>query len=215
MLEKNHRFRIDDDSELFNKWFDFSFNSIKKRKTIDDKLTEKKIKNNYNYLTPTKSTAMKRLPTHSYNHFFQNQKQNLLYKFKDSESSKNMVNIKVNYNYNYGLSTQQKVSRKNSFLLPLLNKKNNSNAIINNEVNGFRRKHRKSVDLRNSNSIIVSQMNTNKNINENNHIIIDQKQNNNDDSNFNLGNINKEPTNIYKSKVSSCKQVRIRNYSNF
>ena len=215
LLEKNHRFRIDDDSELFNKWFDFSFNSIKKRKTIDDKLTEKKIKNNYNYLTPTKSTAMKRLPTHSYNHFFQNQKQNLLYKFKDSESSKNMVNIKVNYNYNYGLSTQQKVSRKNSFLLPLLNKKNNSNAIINNEVNGFRRKHRKSVDLRNSNSIIVSQMNTNKNINENNHIIIDQKQNNYDDSNFNLGNINKEPTNIYKSKVSSCKQVRIRKYSNF
>ena len=32
MLEKNHRFRIDDDSELFNKWFDF--NPIKKTSTI-------------------------------------------------------------------------------------------------------------------------------------------------------------------------------------
>ena len=32
MLEKNHRFRIDDDCELFNKWLDF--NPIRKTSTI-------------------------------------------------------------------------------------------------------------------------------------------------------------------------------------
>ena len=37
LLEKNHRFRIDDDSDLFNKWFDYSPKTIKKKKTIDDK----------------------------------------------------------------------------------------------------------------------------------------------------------------------------------
>lgn len=31
LLEKNHRFRIDDDSELFNKWFDYSETFIKKK----------------------------------------------------------------------------------------------------------------------------------------------------------------------------------------
>ena len=145
LLEKNHRFRIDDDSELFNKWFDFSYNYIKKKKTIDDKHTKKKNENHYNYLTPTKSTVLKRLPTHSYNNFYQNQKQNLVSKFKEAESSNNIINIKINNNNN-GLSTQQKVLRKNSLLLPLLNKKNNTNLTINNEVNGFRKKHRKSVD---------------------------------------------------------------------
>ena len=58
MLEKNHRFRIDDDSELFNKWFDYSYNYIQKKKTIDDTHPKKKSENHFNYLTPTKSTAL-------------------------------------------------------------------------------------------------------------------------------------------------------------
>ena len=216
LLEKNHRFRIDDDSELFNKWFDFSYNNIKKKKTIDDKHTKKKNENHYNYLTPTKSTVLKRLPTHSYNNFYQNQKQNLVSKFKDAESSNNIINIKINNNNN-GLSTQQKVLRKNSLLLPLLNKKNNTNLTINNEVNGFRKKHRKSVDQRNSN-ISINQINANKNVNENNNIIIEKKENDNEDNNNNLEDIkddNNESKSIYKAKVNSCKQVRIRKYSNF
>jgi serine/threonine protein kinase len=216
LLEKNHRFRIDDDSELFNKWFDFSYNNIKKKKTIDDKHTKKKNENHYNYLTPTKSTVLKRLPTHSYNNFYQNQKQNLVSKFKDAESSNNIINIKINNNNN-GLSTQQKVLRKNSLLLPLLNKKNNTNLTINNEVNGFRKKHRKSVDQRNSN-ISINQINANKNVNENNNIIIEKKENDNEDNNNNLEDIkddNNELKSIYKAKVNSCKQVRIRKYSNF
>ena len=216
LLEKNHRFRIDDDSELFNKWFDFSYNNIKKKKTIDDKHIKKKNENHYNYLTPTKSTVLKRLPTHSYNNFYQNQKQNLVSKFKEAESSNNIINIKINNNNN-GLSTQQKVLRKNSLFLPLLNKKNNTNLTINNEANGFRKKHRKSVDQRNSN-ISINQINTNKNVNENYNIIVEKKENDNEYNNNNLEDIkddNNESKSIYKAKVNSCKQVRIRKYSNF
>ena len=215
LLEKNHRFRIDDDSEFFNKWFDYSSKNIKKKKTLDDKDTKKKNENHFNYLTPTKSTNMKRLPTHSYSNFYPNQKQNLINKFKDSENSNYMINIKVKSNNNYELSSKQKVLRKNSLLLPLLNKKHNANLSINNEVNGFRRKHRKSVDQRNSN-ISINQMNSNKNIN----IIAEKKYNHNDDCNYyyfeNIKDYNNSDVkSIYKSKVNSCKHVRIRKYSNF
>ena len=215
LLEKNHRFRIDDDSEFFNKWFDYSYKNIKKKKTLDDKDTKKKNENHFNYLTPTKSTNMKRLPTHSYSNFYPNQKQNLINKFKDSENSNYMINIKVKSNNNYELSSKQKVLRKNSLLLPLLNKKHNANLSINNEVNGFRRKHRKSVDQRNSN-ISINQMNSNKNIN----IIAEKKYNHNDDCNYyyfeNIKDYNNSDVkSIYKSKVNSCKHVRIRKYSNF
>ena len=210
LLEKNHRFRIDDDSELFNKWFEYSQIFIKKKKTIDDRHSKKKIENHCNYLTPTKSTTLKRLPTHSYNNFYQNQKQNLLNKFKDCNSN-NIMQIKVNNNNNYCLNTQQKVMRKNSLLLPLLNKKN-SNCTINNEINCFRRQHRKSVDQKKSN-ISISQMNSNINININNNnkennIIVEQKENN---TNENFENCeDKEIKTIYKSKVNSCKQVRTK-----
>ena len=206
LLEKNHRFRIDDDSELFNKWFEYSPTFIKKKKTIDDRHSKKKIENHCNYLTPTKSTALKRLPTHSYNNFYQNQKQNLLNKFKDFNSN-DIMQIKVNNNNNYCLSTQQKVMRKNSLLLPLLNKKNN-NCTINNEINCFRRQHRKSVDQKKSN-ISISQMNSNiNNNNKENNIIVEQKENNVDDNFENCED--KEIKTIYKSKVNSCKQVRIK-----
>ena len=206
LLEKNHRFRTDDDSELFNKWFEYSPTFIKKKKTIDDRHSKKKIENHCNYLTPTKSTALKRLPTHSYNNFYQNQKQNLLNKFKDFNSN-DIMQIKVNNNNNYCLSTQQKVMRKNSLLLPLLNKKNN-NCTINNEINCFRRQHRKSVDQKKSN-ISISQMNSNiNNNNKENNIIVEQKENNVDDNFENCED--KEIKTIYKSKVNSCKQVRIK-----
>ena len=147
LLEKNHRFRIDDDSDLFNKWFDYSPKAIKKKKTIDDKHSQKKSENHCNYLTPTKSTALKRLPTHSYNSFYQIQKQNLLSKFKDSENINNTINIKVNNNNNnIDINNYQKQLNKNSLYLPLLNKKNNNNFTINNEINSFRRPHKKSVE---------------------------------------------------------------------
>ena len=173
-------------------------------------IQKKKIENHCNYLTPTKSTTLKRLPTHSYNNFYQNQKQNLLNKFKDCNSN-NIMQIKVNNNNNYCLNTQQKVMRKNSLLLPLLNKKN-SNCTINNEINCFRRQHRKSVDQKKSN-ISISQMNSNINININNNnkennIIVEQKENN---TNENFENCeDKEIKTIYKSKVNSCKQVRTK-----
>jgi calcium-dependent protein kinase len=117
LLEKNHRFRIDDDSELFNKWFDYSETFIKKKKTIDDRVTKKKKENRFNYLTPTKSTTLKRLPTHSSNNFYQSQKQNLLNKFKNS--SNNIVHINLNNNNNVTdnyLSPQKKKKKKNILL---------------------------------------------------------------------------------------------------
>ena len=220
LLEKNHRFRIDDDSELFNKWFEYSQNFIKKKKTIDERHLKKKNENHCNYLTPTKSTTLKRLPTHSYNHFFQNQKQkqNLLNRFKDCGNSNDLMQLKINNNNNniYCINSQQKVLRKNSFILPLLNKKNNNCTINNNEVNCFRRQHRKSVDQRKTN-ISISQINSNMNININNNnkdnIISEKKEINNDESNENNENSEeKETKSIYKSKVQSCKQVRTKKF---
>ena len=207
LLEKNYRFRIDDDSELFNKWFDYSLNTIKKKKTIDEKHSKKKLDSHCNYLTPTKSTTLKRLPTHSYNNFYQNQKQNLNNKFKESD---NTINIKVNSNNNYELYIQQKVTRKNSLILPLLKKKNSSNLSINNEINGFRRPHRKSVEQKQINMPIYQNNSNNKNNNNNDNIIIEQSEKNNDNDSSENSKENYESKSIYKTKMNSCKQVRIK-----
>ena len=64
----------------------------RKKKTMDDKIIKRKTENHFNYLTPTKSTALKRLPTHSYNNFYQIQKQNLMSKFKDNNGSNKNCN---------------------------------------------------------------------------------------------------------------------------
>ena len=195
MLEKNYRFRIDDDSDLFNKWFDYTGPAIKRKKTLDDKTIKKKTENTFNYLTPTKSTSLKRLPTHSYNNYNKNQKQtNLMSKFKEIG---NNTNIKSNTNIP---KFSQIIERKNSQLLPLISKKNNT---INNEVNGFRKQHRKSVEPKEANTSIFQ-------INKNKSGIKEQKDDIKNDifDNINIEEDNKEIKQIYK--MSSCKQVRLK-----
>ena len=195
MLEKNYRFRIDDNSDLFNKWFDYTPPVIKRKKTLDDKNVKKKTENTFNYLTPTKSTSLKRLPTHSYNNYNKNQKQtNLMSKFKDIG---NNTNIKSNTNIP---KFSQIIERKNSQLLPLISKKNNT---INNEVNGFRKQHRKSVEPKEANTSIFQ-------INKNKSGIKEQKDDIKNDifDNINIEEDNKEIKQIYK--MSSCKQVRLK-----
>ena len=195
MLEKNYRFRIDDDSDLFNKWFDYTGPVIKRKKTLDDKTIKKKTENTFNYLTPTKSTSLKRLPTHSYNNYNKNQKQtNLMSKFKEVG---NNTNIKSNTNIP---KFSQIIERKNSQLLPLISKKNNT---INNEVNGFRKQHRKSVEPKEANTSIFQ-------INKNKSGIKEQKEDIKNDifDNINIEEDNKEIKQIYK--MSSCKQVRLK-----
>ena len=195
MLEKNYRFRIDDDSDLFNKWFDYTGPAIKRKKTLDDKTIKKKTENTFNYLTPTKSTSLKRLPTHSYNNYNKNQKQtNLMSKFKDIG---NNTNIKSNTNIP---KFSQIIERKNYQLLPLISKKNNT---INNEVNGFRKQHRKSVEPKEANTSIFQ-------INKNKSGIKEKKEDIKNDifDNINIEEDNKEIKQIYK--MSSCKQVRLK-----
>ena len=195
MLEKNYRFRIDDDSDLFNKWFDYTGTVIKKKKTLDDKTIKKKTENTFNYLTPTKSTSLKRLPTHSYNNYNKNQKQtNLMSKFKEIG---NNTNIKSNTNIP---KFSQIIERKNSQLLPLISKKNNT---INNEVNGFRKQHRKSVEPKEANTSIFQ-------INKNKSGIKEKKEDIKNDifDNINIEEDNKEIKQLYK--MSSCKQVRLK-----
>ena len=195
MLEKNYRFRIDDDSDLFNKWFDYTGPVIKRKKTLDDKTIKKKTENTFNYLTPTKSTSLKRLPTHSYNNYNKNQKQtNLMSKFKEIG---NNTNIKSNTNIP---KFSQIIERKNSQLLPLINKKNNT---INNEVNGFRKQHRKSVEPKEANTSIFQ-------INKNKSGIKEQKEDIKNDifDNINIEEDNKEIKQLFK--MSSCKQVRLK-----
>lgn len=220
MLEKNYRFRIDDDADLFDKWFNYTGPAIKRKKTMDEKNIKKKTENHFNYLTPTKSTALKRLPTHSYNNFYQIQKQNLMSKFKDNNgSNKNIDNINdinnIKVGTNNGVLSSKKIERKHSLFLPLLEKEKkqkNNNASINNEINGFRKQYKKNVEQNQPNtSEFQINLNGNKNSNEINE---DIKENNNNKDEISE-NIEKEDDDeltkhLYKTKLNSCKQVRLK-----
>ena len=206
MLEKNHIFRIDDDSDLFNKWFNYSPPVIQRKKTMDEKNSRKKNENYLNYLTPTKSTALKRLPTHSYNSCFKNP-QNLMAKFKEGANKLNLINIKPVNNPNI---SSQKFERKHSLFLPLIHtnktqqqNKNNISSTINNSINGFRKAHKKSGDMKEPN-ISVFQISSNKNeFNDNIAEHIKEEINGTVD-----GDNNEFP--LYKTKLNSCKQVRFK-----
>ena len=206
MLEKNYRFRIDDDSDLFNKWFNYSPPPLKKKKTMEEKNFRKKNDSSFNYLTPTKSTALKRLPTHSYNNSYFKNPQNLLTKFKEYANKINIINIKSSMNN--GIILSQKFNRKQNLFLPLINNKNkyvNINSSINNGINGFRKCNKKSLDLKDNNTSLFqinkNDINNNDNINED--IKIDINGNNDEKNNNDLSY-------LYKAKLNSCKEVRIR-----
>ena len=201
MLEKNYRFRIDDDSELFNKWFNYTGPSIKRKKTMEEKNIKKKSESTFNYLTPTKSTSLKRLPTHNYNNYNRNQKPtNLFSKFKESVNNVNINNINNNIKIN---SNVTKFERKNSQLLPLINKKNNNTINISNEVNGFRKQHKKSVEPKDINNKSLMQLNKNN---------CGQKEENKEELFDNIEEDNKECKHMYKTKLNSCKQVRLKKF---
>ena len=200
MLEKNYRFRIDDDSDLFNKWFNYSPPPLKKKKTMEEKNIRKKNEAQFNYLTPTKSTALKRLPVHSCNNSFYKNPQNLLNKFKECANKINIINIK---SMNNGNISSQKFERKQSLFLPLINNKNkniNFNSSINNGINGFRKGNKKSLDFKDNNTSLF-QINNNDNTNE--HIKININENNDEKNNNDISH-------LYKTKLNSCKEVRIR-----
>ena len=198
MLEKNYRFRIDDDSELFNKWFEYS--GHKRKQTLEEKNIKKKGESTFNYLTPTKSTSLKRLPTHNYNNYNRNQKPtNLFSKFKESVNNVNINNnniIKISAN-------ATKFERKNSQLLPLINKKNNNTINISNEVNGFRKQHKKSVEPKDINNKSLIQINKNN---------CGQKEEDKEELFDNIEEDNKERKHLHKTKLNSCKQVRLKKF---
>ena len=201
MLEKNYRFRIDDDSELFNKWFNYTGPSIKRKQTLEEKNIKKKGESTFNYLTPTKSTSLKRLPTHNYNNYNRNQKPtNLFSKFKESV---NNVNINNNNNNIKISANATKFERKNSQLLPLINKKNNNTINISNEVNGFRKQHKKSVESKDINNKSLIQINKNN---------CGQKEEDKEELFDNIEEDNKECKHLYKTKLNSCKQVRLKKF---
>ena len=199
MLEKNYRFRIDDDSELFNKWFNYTGPSIKRKQTLEEKNIKKKGESTFNYLTPTKSTSLKRLPTHNYNNYNRNQKPtNLFSKFKESVNNVNTNNNNIKISAN-----ATKFERKNSQLLPLINKKNNNTINISNEVNGFRKQHKKSVESKDINNKSLIQINKNN---------CGQKEENKEELFDNIEEDNKECKHMYKTKLNSCKQVRLKKF---
>ena len=201
MLEKNYRFRIDDDSELFNKWFNYTGPSIKRKQTLEEKNIKKKNESTFNYLTPTKSTSLKRLPTHNYNNYNRNQKPtNLFSKFKESV---NNVNINNNNNIIKISANATKFERKNSQLLPLINKKNNNTINISNEVNGFRKQHKKSVEPKDINNKSLIQINKNN---------CGQKEEDKEELFDNIEEDNKECKHLHKTKLNSCKQVRLKKF---
>ena len=199
MLEKNYRFRIDDDSELFNKWFNYTGPSIKRKQTLEEKNIKKKNESTFNYLTPTKSTSLKRLPTHNYNNYNRNQKPtNLFSKFKESVN-----NVNINNNNIKKSANATKFERKNSQLLPLINKKNNNTINISNEVNGFRKQHKKSVEPKDINNKSLIQINKNN---------CGQKEEDKEELFDNIEEDNKECKHLHKTKLNSCKQVRLKKF---
>ena len=208
MLEKNYRFRIDDNSELFKKWFDYTGPPMKRKKTLDEKAIKKKTESSFNYLTPTKSTSLKRLPTHSYNNYYKNQNQtNLMSKFKESANNNNNLNNNINnikINNNCPLSSQ-KFERKKSQILPLIDKKNKNSMGINNEINAFRKQHRKSVEPKESNTSSFQ-------LNKNNSGNCEQKEDEKEEGLNKNEEESKEITHLYKTKLNSCKQVRLKKF---
>mgnify|MGYP002626855795 CR=1 FL=1 len=205
MLEKNYRFRIDDDSDLINKWFNYTGPHIKRKKSMEEKVIKKKSENTFNYLTPTKSTALKRLPTHSYNSYYKNNQQNLMSKFK--ENGNNINNIKTNI---FGAVSSQKFERKHSLFLPLINSKNKNNntSTINNSINGFRKPLKKNGIINEPN---ISAFNINKNdIGNNNNENIDEHIK--EEIFEPIGEENSELTHLYKTKLNSCKQVSLKKF---
>ena len=212
MLEKNYRFRIDDDSELFNKWFNYKWSPTKRKKSLDEKNTKKKNENHFNYLTPTKSTALKRLPTHSYNSYCKNQQpQNLMIKFKEGANNMN-INLINKTNKKEGIISSQKFERKHSLFLPLLynhNCKNNINT-VNNGINEFRKTHKKSVDFKEPNTSYFQINPINKNEIGNN-IINDTIDDHIKANIFEpINDQSKELIRLYKTKLNSCKHVRLK-----
>lgn len=137
MLEKNHRFRIDNDSPLFKSWFD---NSNTENKKVEDKNKNFKRMNSNksqcNYLTPTKSHVLKRLPTHSYNNLYgkignkpqlpiNGKEENYIQKFLD----KNDNNIFQNFK---GIEKINAKKTKSNLILPLIKRENNKSNAFNN-----------------------------------------------------------------------------------
>ena len=158
MLEKNYRFRIDDDSELFNKWFNYTGPSIKRKQTLEEKNIKKKGESTFNYLTPTKSTSLKRLPTHNYNNYNRNQKPtNLFSKFKESVN-----NVNINNNNN-----------------------------------------KKSVEPKDINNKSLIQINKNN---------CGQKEEDKEELFDSIEEDNKECKHSHKTKLNSCKQVRLKKF---
>ena len=126
-------------------------------------------------------------------------------KFKESASNNinnNINNIKISEN---GPMSSQKFERKNSQLLPLIDKKNKNNMGISNEINAFRKQHRKSVEPKEPNTSSF-QLNKNNSGNE------EQKEDNKEEAFDKNEEENKEITHLYKTKLSSCKQVRLKKF---
>ena len=207
MLEKNFRFRIDDDSDLFNKWFNYTGPPIKRKKTMDEKIIKKKCENTFNYLTPTKSTALKRLPTHSYNSCYKNNNpQNLISKFKENGNNINNIKTKI-----FGGFSSQKFERKHTLFLPLINikNKNNNTSTINNSINGFRKPYKKNGIV---NEPSITAFNLNKNEIGNNNNNENMEEHIKEEIFEPIGEENSELKNLYKTKLNSCKQVRLKKF---
>ena len=86
LLEKNSRFRIDDDSNLFMKWFKFCDeqkneninNSNNINNNYNSKFNKIYLRDKMNYLAYTKCYALKRLPTNPYNRYFMKTNSNFM-----------------------------------------------------------------------------------------------------------------------------------------
>ena len=136
LLEKNSKFRIDNNSDLFTRWFKFC--DEQNNENIND--SNCIIKNNksflgdkVNYLSRKKRHLLKKLPTNSYNHFFmkinnhfiKNSNNNLYKSTKKLYINKKTIDVEKNYHSNNKLTVikpEMNVSKIKTSITPILSK---------------------------------------------------------------------------------------------
>ena len=194
LLEKNHRFRIDDNSDLFNKWFDYvppveshEINRVNSNKMVMKNKVEK-IDEICDYLTPVKPNILNRIPTHSHSNFHKKKHS------KDVQiDSMQKINddIKNNIHFNNWSPSKKRMMPKNNLILPVI--KHNSGTNNNCEVfssfsnNNIKRIHRNSVKNKRPNFNCKSQININS---------TNSSKKNNEDNSNNINSINNKENNI-------------------
>ena len=197
LLEKNSKNRIDNNSDLFNIWFDYvpkvenkEIKRVNSNRIITNNKKEK-LGEIFNYMTPTKSNALKRVPTHSYINFDLKMCSKVII-----VDSKQKINdeAKNNLNFDNFFFNKKKMLQKTNIILPFIKQtvgtNNNCEIFSSFSNNNIKRIHRNSVKIKRPNFNFKYQIKINR---------VNYSKKNNDENNIDNIN-NKEVFKLYNEK---------------